>query len=137
MVQPDSKMPTDIKKGSRANIPDLSRQFYGAQIRNFGMIMANGGVATLTRLALPGEGGQDCHMMPISYKRYRFPPDIIRHAIWLFARFTLSFRDVEELLAERGIDVSNETLRCWFPKCGRPLAANLRKARPRPSDLAP
>jgi hypothetical protein len=43
-------------------------------------------------------------MRPISFKRHRFPPEIIRHAIWLYARFTLSFRDVEELLAERGID---------------------------------
>ncbi len=73
-------------------------------------------------------------MFPISFKRHRFPPEIIRHAIWLYARFTLSFRDVEELLAERGIDVSNETLRRWFLKFGGPIAANLRKARPRPSD---
>lgn len=65
-------------------------------------------------------------MKPISYKRHRFPPEIIRHAIWLYARFTLSFRDVEELLAERGIDVSNETLRRWFLKFGGPIAANLR-----------
>jgi transposase-like protein len=48
-------------------------------------------------------------MRPISFKRHRFPPEIIRHAIWLYARFTLSFRDVEELLAERGIDASYET----------------------------
>lgn len=73
-------------------------------------------------------------MTPISYKRHRFPPDIIRHAIWLYARFTLSFRDVEELLAERGIDVSNETLRRWFLKFGGSIAANLRKTPPRPSD---
>jgi putative transposase len=49
----------------------------------------------------------------ISFKRHRFPPDIIRHAVWLYFRFTLSFRDVEELLAQRGIDVSYETIRCW------------------------
>lgn len=73
-------------------------------------------------------------MTPISYKRHRFPTEIIRHAVWLHARFTLSFRDVEELLAERGIDVYNETLRRWFLKFGDPIAANLRKARPRPSD---
>lgn len=73
-------------------------------------------------------------MKPISYKRHRFPPEIIHHAVWLYARFTLSFRDVEELLAERGTDVSNETLRRWFLKFGSPIAANLRKARPRPSD---
>ena len=45
-------------------------------------------------------------MRPLSYAGYRFPPEIIQHAIWLYLRFTLSFRDVEELLAERGIDVS-------------------------------
>ena len=45
-------------------------------------------------------------MKPISYSRHRFPPDVIRHAVWLYLRFTLSFRDVEDLLAERGIIVS-------------------------------
>ena len=55
-------------------------------------------------------------MRPISFKRHRFPPEIIFHAIWLYARFTLSFRDVEELLAERGIDASYETVRRWFLK---------------------
>ena len=49
-------------------------------------------------------------MTLISFKRHRFPPVIIQHAVWLYARFTLSFCDVEELLAERGIDVSNETV---------------------------
>jgi putative transposase len=58
-------------------------------------------------------------MRPISFKRHRFPPEIIRHAIWLYARFTLSFRDVEELLAERGIDASYETVRRWFLKSQR------------------
>ncbi len=72
-------------------------------------------------------------MTPISFKRHRFPPVIIQHAVWLYARFTLSFRDVEELLAERGIDVSNETIRRWFLKFGRLIAGNLRRSRPRPS----
>ena len=49
-------------------------------------------------------------MTPISYARHRFPPDVIRHAVWLYLRFTLSYRDVEELLAERGLDVSYETV---------------------------
>ncbi len=44
-------------------------------------------------------------MRQLSFKRHRFPPEIIRHSIWLYARFTLSFRDVEEMLAERGLDV--------------------------------
>jgi putative transposase len=46
-------------------------------------------------------------MTSLSFKRHRFPPDMVCHAIWLYARFTLSFRDVEEMLAERGMDVSN------------------------------
>ena len=52
-------------------------------------------------------------MAPLSYRRHRFPPEIIQQAIWLYLRFTLSYRDVEELLAERGLDVSYETVRRW------------------------
>jgi putative transposase len=50
-------------------------------------------------------------LRPISYKRHRFPPQVIRHAVWLYFRFTLSVRDVEEMLAERGIEVSYEAIR--------------------------
>ncbi len=53
-------------------------------------------------------------MQPISYARHQFPPDMIRHAVWLYLRFTLSYRDVEELLAERGLDVSHETIQQDF-----------------------
>ena len=73
-------------------------------------------------------------MRIISFKRHRFPPENIRHSIWLYARFNLSFRDVEDLLAERGPDISYETVRCWFLKFGSAIAANLRRNRPRPSD---
>jgi len=72
-------------------------------------------------------------MVPISFKRHRFPPAVIQHTVWLYARFTLSFRDVEDLPAKRGVDVSNETVRRWFLKFGRLIAANLRRSRPRPS----
>ena len=72
-------------------------------------------------------------MAPISYARHRFPPAIIRHAVWLYFRFTLSFRDVEELLAERGIEVSYETVRRWVLKFGPAFARELRRRRPRPS----
>ena len=57
-------------------------------------------------------------MVTISYSGYRFPPEIIQHAIWLYIRFTLSFRDVEDLLAERGIMVSYETVRRWVNHFG-------------------
>src|SRR3981081_2321824 len=57
-------------------------------------------------------------MDQLSYRRHRFPPPIIQHAIWLYLRFTLSYRDVEELLAERGLEVSYETVRRWVLKFG-------------------
>jgi transposase-like protein len=71
-------------------------------------------------------------MKPISYARHRFPPDIIRHAVWLYLRFTLSSRDVEDLLAERGLTVSNESI-CWgVLKFGSLIAKNLHGTRPKP-----
>ncbi len=71
-------------------------------------------------------------MTKISYSGYRFPPEIIQQAIWLYVRFTLSFRDVEDLLAERGILVSYETVRRWVNHFGPRIAADLRKRRPKP-----
>src|ERR1700759_2091313 len=73
-------------------------------------------------------------MGPLCYRRHRFPPEIIQHAIWLYLRFTLSYRDVEELLAERGLDISYETVRSWVLKFGPVIARRLRGRRPRPSD---
>ncbi len=70
-------------------------------------------------------------MCKISYARHRFPPEIIQHAVWLYFRFPLSYRDVEDLLSERGIDVSYETVRRWALKFGRAYAAKLRKSRSR------
>ena len=72
-------------------------------------------------------------MNPISNKRHRFPPDVIRHAVWLYFRFTLSLRDVEELLAERGVEVSYETVRSWTLKFGAQFARHLRCSRPAPT----
>jgi putative transposase len=65
-------------------------------------------------------------MNAISFKRHRIPPDTIRLAVWLYFRFTTSLRDVEAMLAERGIDVSYETVRCWANKFGPAIAANMR-----------
>ena len=73
-------------------------------------------------------------MGPLCYRRHHFPPEIIQHAIWLYLRFTLSYRDVEELLAERGLDMSYETVRRWVLKFGPAIARRLRQRRPRPSD---
>src|SRR5690348_11388471 len=73
-------------------------------------------------------------MALLSYRRDRFPPVIIQHAIWLYVRFTLSYRDVEELLAERGLDISYETVRRWVLKFGPVIARRLRRRRPRPSN---
>jgi putative transposase len=73
-------------------------------------------------------------MTLLSYRRHRFPPEIIQHAIWLYFRFTLSYRDVEELLAERRVEISYETVRRWALKFGPVIARRLRRQRPRPSD---
>src|SRR6202171_3180387 len=73
-------------------------------------------------------------MYPISYRRHRFPPAVIQHAVWLYLRFTLSYRDVEELLAERGLDIFYETVRSWVLKFGPVIARRLRRRRPRTSD---
>jgi putative transposase len=72
-------------------------------------------------------------MSNISYRRHRFPPEIIQHAVWLYFRFPLSYRNVEDLLAERGIELSYETVRRWALKFGTLYARKLRRLRPRPS----
>jgi putative transposase len=61
------------------------------------------------------------------YKRHRFPPEIIQHAVWLYHRFNLSARDIEDLLAERGITVTYESIRLWCIKFGPKYARRLRR----------
>ena len=70
-------------------------------------------------------------MAKISHKRHRFPAEIIQHAVWLYFRFTLSFRDVEDLLAERGLDISYESIRYWVLKFGKQYARRIDRIRPR------
>ena len=72
-------------------------------------------------------------MNTISYRRHRFPSEVIQQAVWLYFRFPLSFRDVEDLLAERGIDVSYETVRRWALKFGRIYANRICRRRRCPS----
>ena len=69
-------------------------------------------------------------MHTVSYSRHRFPAEIIQHAVWLYFRFPLSFRDVEDLLTQRGIDVSYETVRRWSVKFGLAYARKLRRSHP-------
>ena len=71
---------------------------------------------------------------PTNYRGYRFPPDIIRHAVWLYCRFGLSFRDVEDLLAERGVTVTYEAIRQWCLTFGIDYARRLRRRRGRMGD---
>ncbi len=68
-----------------------------------------------------------------SYKRHRYPAEIIAHTVWLYFRFSLSFRDVEELMAARGVALSYETVRRWVLKFGPMFARNLRRLRPKPT----
>ena len=76
--------------------------------------------------------GSPTPMNKVSYSGYRFPPEIIQQAIWLYLRFTLSLHDVEDLLAERGVAVSYETVRRWVNHFGPMIAAVLRKRRLKP-----
>ena len=73
-------------------------------------------------------------MTRISYERHRFPAAVIQHAVWLYFRVTLSLRDVEEMLAHRGVDVSYETVRAWTIKFGAKIAANLRRRKTPPAE---
>jgi putative transposase len=68
------------------------------------------------------------------YKRHRFPAEIISHCVWLYFRFCLSYRDVEELMAERGVILTYEAVRYWCRKFGQIYAKQLRRRRPRPGD---
>jgi putative transposase len=71
-------------------------------------------------------------MKQISYRRHRFPSSIIQHAVWLYFRFPLIYRNVEDMLVEHGIDVPYETVRRWALKFGGIIARKLRRGRPRP-----
>ena len=74
-------------------------------------------------------------MKAISYRNLHFPSSIIQRAVWVYARFNLSLRDVEELMAERGVDLSYETIRRWVKRFGPPIARGLRRGRPQAHPL--
>jgi putative transposase len=69
------------------------------------------------------------------YPGYRFPADVIQHAVWLYHLFSLNLRDIELILAERGVVVSHESISHWYLRFGADFAAKLRKRRPRPGDV--
>jgi transposase-like protein len=87
-------------------------------------------------LAGKGRLSQDGEMTaePATYPGYRFPAEVIRHAVWLYHLFSLSSQDVELLFAERGLAVSHESIRRWCLRFGADFAAKLRKRRPKPGD---
>jgi transposase-like protein len=95
------------------------------------MTIADKGVVTALRACGPSGVPLASGMKKISYAGYRFPPEIIQQTIWLYLRFTLSLRDVEDLLAERAISVSYETVRRWVNHFGPKIAADLCKRRPK------
>jgi putative transposase len=76
----------------------------------------------------------DTPSAPTKYKNPRFPVEIISHAVWLYFRFSLSFRDVEELLGERGVIVTYEAIRKWCHKLANSMPIYLRRRPPRPGD---
>ena len=92
-------------------------------------------------MALSGWPGLRCRgkllammKMPDPYRGFRFPAEIIAHAVWLYHCFSLSLREVETILAQRGIVVSYESIRAWGLRFGRAFANALKRHRPRPGD---
>jgi transposase-like protein len=94
--------------------------------------MSSAGIVMQRRACGPTGGPIAKRMQKISYAGYRFPPEIIQQSIWLYLRFTLSLRDVEDLLAECGVAVPYETVRRWVSHFGPMIAADLRKRRLKP-----
>jgi putative transposase len=78
---------------------------------------------------------QVCMRQPVSYKRHRFPSELIAHSVWLYFRYPLSLRLIEELLLERGVVVSYETIRRWGKKFGPDYARRLRRKQPSRNDI--
>ena len=68
------------------------------------------------------------------YRRHRFSAEIISHCVWLYFRFCLSYWDIEEMMAARGVSVTYESIRQWCQKFGQTFASELRRSRPRPGD---
>ncbi|MFD0229664.1 IS6 family transposase [Streptomyces hirsutus] len=87
----------------------------------------------ILELVVPGRGSLVSSALP-SYKGHRYPVEVISHCVWLYFRFPLSFREVEELMLQRGVLVSHETVRRWCMKFGQAYANGLRRRRPRPGD---
>jgi hypothetical protein len=97
-------------------------------------------VAAMGDITLTQQAGFGCYdrrlvLRPISYKRHRFPPEIIGHAVWLYFRFPLSLRLVEEMLLERGILVSYETISRWALKFGADYTRRLKRKAPSCHDM--
>jgi putative transposase len=80
------------------------------------------------------EGESSVESTSSSYKGHRYPVEVISHCVWLYFRFPLSFREVEELMLERGVTVSHETVRRWCRQFGQTYANALRRRQPRPGD---
>lgn len=71
---------------------------------------------------------------PPLYRRHRFPSEVISHRVWLYFRFSIRYRDVEEMMAVRGLTLTYETIRYWCLKFGQTYANGLHSSRPRPGD---
>ena len=120
-------------RGERGNVrmPLASRTVFSVDwVR--GPSRSGPGVVTPFRACRRPGGWVATAMRKISYDRYRFPPEIIQQAIWLYLRFTLSFRDVEDLLAEHGVMVSYESVRRRVSYFGPTIAADLRRRSAKP-----
>ena len=105
----------------------------GSVASTFGLPMISGGLPSFPDGIVNLASCWQSYRMP-SYRGYRFPPEIISHAVWLYHRFALSFRDVEDVLARRGVEVTYEAIRKWCRRFGPEYAGRLRRRRGRLGD---
>ena len=124
----DSEQRREYEQGQRAKAMEALREQLEALLKRVaaGKLKAPEKVAAAAARILDRES---------LYRRHHFPPEITSHAVWLYHRFTLSFRDVEDLLAERGITVSYEAIRSWCRKFGPAYARTLRRRQGRLGDI--
>jgi putative transposase len=116
--------------------PEVTNRHPCTNYRAGAAVRAYRGIAKLTVAGGWARVGEADRMTPepSSYRRHRFPGEIIRHAVWLYHAFSLSLRDVELILAERGVVVTHESIRNWCQKFGAEFAQRLRRRRPRPGN---
>ena len=118
---------------ARQHYPGKTGPWNGTRLDDDVEILAKG-IVKLFGFVMPWHNTEMKNDTDSPYKGFRFPPSIIQYAVWLYFTFPLSYRDVELMLTQRGIQVSHETIRTWSYRFGKQFADQIRQYRCKPSD---